>query len=269
MRAVAGSAAGGGDDQTEHLQAADQVEQRAGGDGGDELRHRDVPELLPAVGAVHRGRLIIHIRDAVQAGDVYDHGLAAEVQGVDDHDDEHGAVADAHPVQLGAAEQHDDVVQRAAVVLHHEVPDVADQQLRDHGGQVHDGARQAAQREAPLQQQRVQHAQYRLEERAAEAVDHGIPEGPQEHGIGEKLRVIGEANIVRVLGVAVPVGQGDLDTHHQRDRHEYDHQDHCGGGHHQDDLVVGGDPGFLLKQFTSPASLGEPPPLPAREFPCY
>ena len=176
MRLQCGAALCQGDDHIVQLQSADDILNDCSGHGGRQQRERHMAEDLPLVPAVERRRLIIHGRNILQTRQIDDHGDADILPAVDERDDDLAARSVRQPVDRVLPEILEDLIDDAVVELEEEIHDVAHQKAGDHDRQIDDRPHRVADLEFAVEEQRQRQTEYVLQQRRAEAIEHGVPE---------------------------------------------------------------------------------------------
>jgi hypothetical protein len=186
------SAVGRGVDQVEDLE---RVDQRQGDDdvvGAPEIGHRDVPELLEPTGAVHRRRLVLVLRDALERREVEQHREARPQPDRRDHDGRQSRAVLAQPRLRQAAEP--DVpqqrVDRAVLRVVQPAPDRGDRHERQHAGRVEHHAQNGLAADLAVQQDGQDEAQDHRDDDRDHRPDEVVDGGLLHHRVLEHRAVV-------------------------------------------------------------------------------
>src|SRR5690606_21551082 len=239
-------------ERVDHLQHEDQV------GGGRQQRPGDVAEHRPAGGAVDLGRLVVLVRDVEQAGQVDDHVVAGALPDDQQDDGRHRPLLVGEPVDGGAAEQLDDLVEEADARVVQPLPHHRHRHHRGDDRQEEGGAEDAHAAHAGGQRHGEQQRQGHLERHAGghevEGVPDGVPEAPvvpQPHvvveadglGGGPQQQPVGEADAEDVDGGQVLEGEQDGGGG-QQEQVRLQRLHHAAAGHEAQAALAGGGGGL-------------------------
>jgi hypothetical protein len=176
-------------------------------DGRAQHRHGDLPEALPAAGAVEDGRFLHVGGHRLQRRQIHHHIPAQAAPQRDEHDAEqgHGVVRQPADRGIDKAEQHQHIIERALFV-EHEAPHDADHGHGGHHRHVKGGAEQADAGQPVIHQHR-QRQRADLHERHHQQEHQRIFQAGDEHLVLEDIAEIIEPDPVRIADQAV-VGKG-------------------------------------------------------------
>ena len=204
------------------------------------LRDRDVPELVPAVGAVDPGGLVHLLGDRLEPGE---EAHRVERRARPHHDRDHRGHRDLRVAEPGdhlldLEHRDQEVVQQPAEV----VVDPAEAQRRDdrrhRPGHEQDGPPDVVERPVLAQHQRHAEPEQELDRDRREGVDDRVADHPQEHRVGEQLVIVGGADEARRRADHL-VGEADPDRREERvDHDEGEHGQRRGQEQERDEPLV-------------------------------
>ena len=238
-RAFAELRAGDGALEGQRCHEVGGVDRPAAGDGVDELevgegeQHReghddrqdrheqgrgDVAEFLPAGGAVEQGGLIERGGDGLQPGqqgDGYEGNAAPDIRRDQRPTSGPGGAEEIHigvaPVQHVHQHVGDDGELRVV-----DPPERDGAQHRRHDvGQQDDGAQHGFERDVFVQQQGEPQAEGEFYDGGHRRVEHGVPDGGDEHTVGDEVLEVLQPDPVAVAA-DLGVGEGEPDAQAER-----------------------------------------------------
>ena len=175
-----------------------------------------MPEPLPAVGAIHRGRLLQGPVNALQPRQENDHVIAGPLPDTDKDEGRHRPLDAVHPLRPRNMEDAaDDVVDEPQVGIEQEAPHQRDSRHGDDAGEEVDGPKQADPPQFLIGQQRQaereEHAGRHAHERVVPRIRKDLPEERR----GVQSSIVRQAQPGDVLPVS-PVREADQDGGHDR-----------------------------------------------------
>ena len=167
-------------------------------------------EYLPFTAAVECCRFIIHGWNILQAGQINDHRDADVLPAVDQCNDDLAARSVCQPIDRVFTEILEDLIDDAVVELEEEIHDVAHQKARDHDRQIDNRPDSVADLEFAVEEQRQRQTEHVLQQRRAEAIEHGVPERGLKVFICKQVKVVFQSDKGHILGISIPLEEGDI-----------------------------------------------------------
>ena len=223
---AAGAAGGDVDNDIGELQLEDDADDDDGHRDRQHQREGDLPEGLPAGGAIDASGLLDLAVEALQAGEQHDHHERDEGPGVHDHDGQAGEPGAGEEGGIVPAEAAGEPGERAEADLEHRLADhPADRDGREHQRHQEDDAPELAGADFGGEQQREAEGDGVLDEDRQHVPDHVAQRVPVER-IVPHLNEVGEA-VETPAGRAaeVPVREGDPEAEDEREDHHRHHEE--------------------------------------------
>eukprot|EP01022_Parablepharisma_sp_SALTPOND_P021792 TRINITY_DN435_c5_g1_i1.p1 TRINITY_DN435_c5_g1~~TRINITY_DN435_c5_g1_i1.p1 ORF type:complete len:766 (+),score=253.47 TRINITY_DN435_c5_g1_i1:968-3265(+) len=200
--------------------------------GRHQQRELHLPEILPARGALQRGRLGQHRRDLLQCGQVEDHEEAGFLPHRHHHQGPQHGVGVAQPVVRGQAERAGDLLQQAVLGRVEEQPDIGHRDHGQHRRREIGQAQHAAPGQPFIDPQGHQDGQGYGHRDGAQGKPQVVAQGPPEHRIVHHQRIVLQADEHR-RPTALGRGKEAMPQRRQRRVVREGEQEHHGRGEQQ------------------------------------
>ena len=234
----------------------DQPEHDADEQHRPQRRQGDVPEDLPAVGAVGGGRFLQLVRYGEQPGQQQD-GLEGDAgPHVGDDHGRHRQVRVAEPQRLGQVEEPQEVVDPAGVVVEHRPPGQGDHDRRGHDRQHEERPDQPGAASFEVHQQGQGQAEDRVQDGRADHQIGGVEDDPRGLRVVDQPVEVGPPGEVPVRQDQVVVRDAEADRDRERDGRHRQHDQQRGPRDQRQEVLVGPRPDGRAPACGRGASLG-------------